>query len=65
MELGRLGYDEAYEVQQAHHAQVLAAREGGAPELARLLLVEHDPVVTVTRRKTARGNLLASPEVFA
>ena len=65
VELGRLGYDAAYEVQQAHHAQVLAAREGGTPELARLLLVEHDPVVTVTRRKTARGNLLASLEVFA
>lgn len=62
--LGRLSYDDAYEVQQMHHAEVLGARDAGTPELARLLVVEHDAVVTVTRRPTAQGNLVASPEVF-
>jgi lipoyl(octanoyl) transferase len=35
------------------------------PPLGVLLLVEHDPVVTVSRRTGARDHLLASPELLA
>ncbi|MCZ2098435.1 MAG: lipoyl(octanoyl) transferase LipB [Anaerolineae bacterium] len=46
------------------HAEVLAARERGEPEIGRVLLVEHDPVITVTKRPGAIGHLLASPELL-
>ncbi|GJM20035.1 MAG: octanoyltransferase [Phycisphaeraceae bacterium] len=60
-----MAYAEAYEVQQEHHAAVLASRDSDAPELGRILLVEHDPVVTVSRRPSAREHLLATPELLA
>lgn len=65
IDLGRTGYAPAYEAQAAHHAEVLAAREAGHPIPGRLLLVEHDPVITVSRRPGARDHLLASPEALA
>lgn len=64
IDLGRMGYREAYDLQTALVEEVLAARAAGRPELGRLLLVEHDPVVTVSRRKTAAANLLATPEAL-
>jgi len=63
--LGRLGYAEAFELQRAHHAEVLAGREGDSPVPGRLLLVEHDPVITVSRRASASDHLLATPELLA
>ncbi|MCA9304477.1 MAG: lipoyl(octanoyl) transferase LipB [Phycisphaerales bacterium] len=64
IDLGRMGYHAAYEQQTAHHAAVLASRESDAPELGRVLFVEHDPVITVTRRPDAAGHVTASPEIL-
>src|SRR6266550_2820435 len=62
IDLGRMGYRGAYEVQCAQVEEVIAAREHGG-EVGRILLVEHDPaVITVTRRPTAAANLLGSSE---
>lgn len=65
IDLGRMPYAAAYRVQQDHHAEVLAARDAARPEPGRILLVEHDPVITVSRRPSARDHLLASPELLA
>ena len=72
-DLGRMAYGPAYDLQGAAHARVLASREvapAGNPEVVsgvvgELLLVEHDPVVTISNRATAQANLLASPELLA
>lgn len=69
IDLGRLGYRAAYEQQVAHHAEVLAGR--GAPRqetqspAARVLVVEHDPVITVTRKAIAGGHVLGDPATLA
>lgn len=63
--LGRMPYAEVFELQRAHHAQVLAGREADSPVPGRLLLVEHDPVITVSRRALASDHLLATPEMLA
>ncbi|MBI1335477.1 MAG: lipoyl(octanoyl) transferase LipB [Phycisphaera sp.] len=59
VDLGRLPYAQVYELQLRHHAQVVA----GAANT--LLLVEHEPVVTVTRRKDAGDHVLMSRELLA
>lgn len=66
-----MAYGPAYELQVAAHARVLASRES-APDaevlsgaVGELLLVEHDPVVTISNRATAEANLLASPELLS
>jgi lipoyl(octanoyl) transferase len=65
-DLARMPYAEAYAAQIAAHAEVLAAREAGRPEIGRLLLVEHDPpVITISRRPEARNHLLASDALLA
>ncbi|MGH7243888.1 MAG: lipoyl(octanoyl) transferase LipB [Phycisphaerales bacterium] len=64
-DLGRLAYEPSYEHQTRAHARVLAAREAGSGALGEVLLVEHDPVVTISNRATAEANLLASPELLA
>ncbi|MCW5777783.1 MAG: hypothetical protein KIS87_15210, partial [Phycisphaeraceae bacterium] len=64
IDLGRMGYREAYEVQRAHVEEVLAAREAGEPEAGRLLLVEHDPVITVSGRRGAERHVLASGDAL-
>jgi lipoyl(octanoyl) transferase len=63
-DLGRIGYDEALAVQRALHERVVAARDGGPSEPMHLLLLEHDPVVTVSRRPGAAANLLATPAML-
>lgn len=66
IDLGRLDYAAAYDLQLAHHAEVLAERERGRPVIGRILLVEHDPpVITVSRRPGARDHLIATPELLA
>lgn len=64
VDLGRLEYGAAYRAQVEHLEKVLASRESGEPECGRLLLVEHDPVITMTRRAGVSGHLLASPEML-
>lgn len=64
-DLGRISYDAALAIQREAHAAVLAGREGGGAPM-RLLLLEHDPpVVTVSRRPTSPGNVLASEGLLA
>ncbi len=84
IDLGRMGYREAHEVQLAHVEEVLEARGGhGSPSRVsserasparlgepchrwgRVLLVEHDPVVTISRRKGAKAHLVAGAEELA
>lgn len=62
--LGRLGYRAAYDEQARHQREVIAARAKGEPEVGRLLLVEHDPVITVTRRGDAAGHVLAPEKLL-
>ena len=68
IQLGRMAYREAFDLQTAHVEEVIAARDARQPAAAtgtpdpawgRLLLVEHEPVVTISRRKGAEANLLA------
>jgi len=65
-DLGRMAYAEALDLQRQLQAEVIAGRnkdDGNAPRRMHLLLVEHDPpVITVSRRKTARQHLIASDE---
>lgn len=62
-----MGYAAAYERQAAAHAEVMEDRERRPrPSRAGIVLtVEHDPVITVSRRATAGGNVLASAELLA
>ncbi len=63
--LTHLNYADAYEIQQHHHAQILAARDTPAAQLGRVMMVEHNPVITVTRRKGAQSHILASQALLA
>ncbi len=63
IDLGRMAYAEALEVQRAHLEEIIAAREAGGTE-GRLLLVEHDPVVTVSKRAKAPQHVVASTDQF-
>ncbi len=64
IDLGRLAYAPAYEQQVAHLDRVLAARAAGAPIEGFLLLVEHEPVITISRRAGAADHLLATPQLL-
>ena len=61
-DLGRLGYAEGLERQRREHEAVLGAREAGGPLIARILVVEHDPVLTVSKRPSARENIVVGRE---
>jgi lipoyl(octanoyl) transferase len=62
-DLGRMAYAEALALQRQCLEAVVAGR--AQQPVAHLLLVEHDPpVITVSRRQTARANLIASPELL-
>ncbi len=62
-DLGRAAYEDAYAVQEARRDAVLERRGEPGGTVGTLLLVEHDPaVITVSRRASAGGNLLASAE---
>lgn len=64
VDLGTMEYAAAMRAQLDHLEEVLAAREAGAPEVGRILTVQHPPVVTVSARPSAKANLLASPEAL-
>lgn len=66
IDLGRLGYAEAYDEQIRWRDALVAARErGSADEPMRLLLVEHGPVITVSRRPGSQDHLIASSAELA
>lgn len=60
-----MAYAPSYQAQCAHLEEVLAARDAGAAEVGRVLLVEHDSVITLGRRPGAVGNLVAGREELA
>ena len=62
VDLGRMGYQEALERQRASQAEMIDAR--GRPEgsLGTIFLVEHPPIITVTSRPSAAGNVLADAQ---
>jgi lipoyl(octanoyl) transferase len=64
-DLGRVPYVPAYAEQVRRHERVLAARLAGEALVGEILLVEHDPVITISRRASAREHLLATPEALA
>jgi lipoyl(octanoyl) transferase len=72
IDLGRMAYGDAYVRQKAAQDALIAARQVGEPGTAdrgagdaapmTVFFVEHDPpVITVSRRKTARTHLTATP----
>lgn len=63
--LAQMGYDEAYAAQQHHHQQVLDARATPEPDLGRVMMIEHPPVITLTRRPDAPSHVLATEPLLA
>lgn len=69
-DLGPMPYAAAFELQRQLQAEVIARRTEPADShsgagVGHLLLVEHDPpVITVSARKSARDNLIASPALL-
>lgn len=63
VDLGRMRYAEAYERQVAVHAGVVEGR--GAGRVGVVLTVEHEPVITVSRRAAAGSHVLATPKMLA
>ncbi len=57
-------YEEAYATQCEHHEGVLASRDTDRPELGRVLMVEHPPIITVTKRPEAASHVIASEELL-
>ena len=64
-DLGRTAYADAFELQKGLQQEVIEARRPDQ-SLAYLVLVEHlPPVITISRRETARDHLLATDEQLA
>ena len=60
-----MAYAEAFELQRRLQLEVIASRETSDEGRMHLLLVEHDPpVITISRRKSARSNLVATPRML-
>lgn len=59
IDLGRMAYVPALEFQRETHARVLAKHMPPA-----LILVEHDPVITVSQRREAPSHLLATSDAL-
>ncbi len=64
-DLGRLAYADAFDLQQRVHEEVLAWRDVEGSHAGLLLVVEHPPVVTISKRASASANLIATPELLA
>jgi lipoyl(octanoyl) transferase len=60
LDLGRMSYDRAYQTQLEIHQAVLQGHRADT-----LLIVEHDPVITVSRRRGAGAHLLATADQLA
>ncbi|MBL9031113.1 MAG: lipoyl(octanoyl) transferase LipB [Phycisphaerae bacterium] len=65
IDLGRLDYARAYQEQVRHVDEVLAARTRGELDAGRVLVVEHDPVITVSRRPGASRHVIATADSLA
>ncbi len=61
-DLGRLGYASGWNASAQNTSRVLANREADRRPLASILVVEHDPVLTVSSRPSARENIIVGPE---
>lgn len=59
LDLGSVPYAEAWDLQKAHHARVVA---GGRPTL---LLLEHPAVLTLGRKAREGGNIVVTREYLA
>lgn len=69
-DLGRMSYAQGFALQKELQQQVINQRDkpqdGREQPIGYVLLVEHDPpVITISRRKTAREHLIATPEQLA
>lgn len=65
-DLGTVGYRDAYALQESLVEAQVARRDSPAPPaVGTLLLLEHPPVITVSRRAGAERNILASPDTLA
>ena len=60
-----LGYDQAYQLQQRCHTHILYARKTPDAELGRVLMIEHPPIITVTRKPDAPAHILATESQLA
>ncbi len=63
--LQHLGYDQAYELQQQHHTHILNARKTPKAQLGRVLMIEHPPIITITRRPQAASHITATESQLA
>lgn len=63
-DLGLIPYADALAIQRDLLESVIASREAD-PMLGAILLLEHPPVITVSRRPSAAANVLATPELLA
>ena len=62
-DLGKMAYEPVLEKQREIQQNVIDCRNGHSPSPLHLLLVEHDPpVITISRRSTAREHLLATQQ---
>lgn len=64
IDLGRMAYASAAAVQAEHLERIASTRDHGPPERGVVLLVEHDPVITVSNRPGAACHVLASADVL-
>lgn len=60
-----MGYEPAYEKQLRAHGEVLAGRGDPDADSAHVLCVEHDPVITVTKRPDAPSHVIGSSDQLA
>ncbi|UYV13027.1 MAG: lipoyl(octanoyl) transferase LipB [Phycisphaera sp.] len=65
IDLGRMAYEQALAIQRARQAELIEARGDPAGDLGTIYLVEHPPIITVTRRKGAASHVLADADRLA
>lgn len=65
IDLGVIDYPAAYDIQVMHLEEVQASRDAGSPEIGRILLVEHPPVITIGRHPGSAKHLTASAALLA
>ncbi|MEE2819372.1 MAG: lipoyl(octanoyl) transferase LipB [Planctomycetota bacterium] len=65
-DIGKIAYEPALELQRQMHASVLEQRHAENAQPFNLLLVEHEPpVLTLSKRPSARDHLIATEEQLA